>query len=280
MNLLQQADRIPVTLLVALGYVTVFALTNMHGPDVKYGEMLYQYGSLTPLAAGNGESWRLLASAFLHGGLVHIGLNMMALLWIGPSLEIALGSLRFAVLYLVSAIGGSIAVCLLYDVYQPVVGGSGALFGMMGALLALNMRSGRHLFSFLDFDGPRRIVGLIVVNLVLSWLIPYVSNTAHIGGLLAGFLVIFLWIAPGRAPTSILRHWRLAITALYFGLLFWSIVPSTRFDHLWNRAVADSSEGGDALRQAAVMSYFGKAEVDDQGVTRLIKELRSMGLLK
>lgn len=272
-DFLQQADRMPVTLLVAIGYVTMFALTGMHGPEVQFDEVLEQYGWLTPLRAGNGEPWRLLSSAFLHGGLVHIAFNLFALVALGPAIEQSVGSVRFAVVYVVSALGGSVAVCVVNSPFQPVVGGSGALFGMAGCLLAMNMRAGRHLFSFLEFDGPRRLVGLIVLNLVIGWIFPFISNTAHVGGLLAGFLLMFLWLNPGREPSRLLLRYRAALTALFLGLLFASIVPAARFDRLWNRAVGDPSPRGEALRRAAAMDFYDLDEAGDDDVERFILEL-------
>lgn len=268
-DFLQQANRMPVTLLIALAYITLAFLTDPFDPTPKD---LDAYGWLTALQAGNGEGWRLLTSAFLHGGILHLGFNTLALVNLGPALEMTLGSVRFLLLYVVAALGGSIAVCLLYPVYGPVLGGSGALFGFMGSLLALNVRSGRHLLSFLDFDGPRRLVGWIAGNLVISYLVPHVSNTAHIGGLVAGFLVTFLWFEPGHSPSPLLRQWRAAFTAMAAGLLFWCLVPSTRWDHLWRRVPDASGPAIDRLLRAAAMDATGRLEVLDDEVERLLRE--------
>ena len=262
----EQFDEIPVTLLVALAYVTLAFVTDPLEPT---GEALAAHGWLTPFLAANGEPWRLLTCAFLHGGILHLVFNLATLLAIGPALERSLGSLRFLLLYVVSALGGSIGVCLLYGIGNPVVGGSGALFGMMGALVAINMRSGRHLLAFLDFEGPRRLFASIAGNLVIGWVLPFVSNTAHIGGLLAGFLVTFLWLDPGRADRRHLRRWRLAFTALFASLLFASIVPATRYDWLWNQGVfvADPIRR-ERLQRAAAMSCYGLHEATAADVAR------------
>ncbi|HEU4417329.1 MAG TPA: rhomboid family intramembrane serine protease [Planctomycetota bacterium] len=259
-GLLAHADEVPVTLVVALAYVTLSILTDPFHPT---GEQLDRYGWLMPALAAGGEPWRMLTCAFLHGGILHLAFNLMMLLQIGPALERSFGSVRFAVLYVVSALGASIGVCLLYGVFDPVVGGSGALFGMLGALVAMNMRSGRHLFSFLEFEGPRRLLGLIVANLVIGWLLPFISNTAHIAGLITGFGVTFLWLVRAREPSRSLWQWRLASAALFASMLFASLVPVTRYDWLHRQAEAADPAQQPALRRAAVMARTGQTSASD-----------------
>ena len=270
---LRHADEIPVTLVVALAYVTLAIVTEPFSPTE---EKLDQYGWLTPMLAADGDWWRLLTSAFLHGGILHLVFNLSMLMSVGPALERSIGSVRFAVLYVVAALGGNIGVCLLYTPQSPVVGGSGALFGMLGALVAMNMRAGRHSFSFLDFEGPRRLLTLIAVNLGIGFLLPFVSNTAHLGGLAAGFAVTFLWLVPPRAPARSLGSWRAATTALFASLLFASLVPVTRWDWLAYRAedTADPERRA-ALRRAAGLSFTGEPLPDGaeaEAVGRLVFE--------
>lgn len=267
-NPLQELDQIPVTMLVALAYVTAAFLTDPFAPT---GEQLHAAGWLSPLLAADGEPWRLLSHAFLHGGLLHLAFNTMMLMSVGPALERSLGSLRFLLLYVVAALGGGIAVCLLYDIRMPIVGGSGALFGMLGALLAINMRAGRHALAFLDYEGPRRLVSMIVANLVIGFLIPFISNTAHIGGLLAGFAVTWLWLWPGRSRSPRLGRWRLATTALFGGLLFASIFPAWRYDYLWNQSQRANKEHRAALQRAAAMAYFGLPQASASDIERFVE---------
>lgn len=123
------------------------------------------------------QYYRLLTSAFLHDGPTHILFNMWALWVIGPALERWLGRTRFVVLYVLSALGGSVLVFLLTPVNVPTLGASGAIFGLFGATLALSRK--------LNFD-MRWIAGLIVVNLVITFVVPSISWQGHIGGLLTG----------------------------------------------------------------------------------------------
>lgn len=228
---LRKLDEIPVTLVTALAYVTLFVVCKPFEAPVEFHARLDEFGWLTGFDVATGEPWRLLSYAFLHGGVLHLLVNLASLLSLGPLLERSLGSVRFLVLYLVSALGGGLGTCLLYFPGQAVVGGSGALFGMFGCAVAMNMRAGRHLLDFLSFEGPRQLMGTIAINLAIGFFLPFISNTGHLGGLLTGFVVTFLWLRPG-SPSPGRRAWRLATTALFAGFLFSSLQPVTRFDWL------------------------------------------------
>lgn len=137
------------------------------------------------------QPWRALTSAFLHSPtfLLHILFNMYALWLIGPYLESLLGHARFAALYLLSAVGGSVGFLVLADPvaapgsswFSATVGASGAIFGLFAALLLVNRRLGR------DSAG---IIGLIVINGVLGF-VPHLNIAwqAHLGGFVTGGLV-------------------------------------------------------------------------------------------
>lgn len=286
-DLLTRADEIPVTLVIALAYATIAILTSSIGLGFAESDKLFAWGSLAPMDAP-AQPWRLLGHAFVHVNLVHLIFNLSFLLNIGPALERSMGSLKFLLLYVVAAIGGGIAVCLLYPVPQPVAGGSGALFGMMGALVAWNMHSGRHLFAFLEFEGPRRLMGMIIANLVIGFLIPFVSNTGHIGGLAAGFVVTFLFLTPARRGIRSRRPWQVAIAALFASMLLACLQPVWRWDLLHEQAKAASGERQLALQRAVARSVAGSlagehlgGEIDartarlyDQQVGELLAELR------
>jgi len=138
---------------------------------------LFQEWALVPNAVADGEWWRLLTGGFLHFGPIHLLFNMMALWVIGRDIEPALGRARFLAVYLVSLLGGSAAVMLLSPPNAFVAGASGAVFGLMGALAVLLRRLRIPL---------GQVGGLIVVNLVITFLIPGISIAGHIGGLLTG----------------------------------------------------------------------------------------------
>jgi membrane associated rhomboid family serine protease len=135
---------------------------------------------------GASEPWRFLTAAFLHSptSFVHILFNMVALWSVGPFLESTLGRARYLTLYLVSAIGGSVGAVVLAPVTGGwntfIVGASGAVFGLFGAILVVLRRLGR---------SAGGIIGVIVVNGVLSFVIPGVAWQAHLGGLVTGALL-------------------------------------------------------------------------------------------
>ncbi|GAA3000939.1 rhomboid family intramembrane serine protease [Streptosporangium longisporum] len=134
--------------------------------------------------AYEGEWWRLVTGAFLHQpigagglGLTHILFNMWALYAIGPELERRLGAARFLTLYLLSALGGSVAI-YLFGI--AAVGASGAIYGLFGALFVLGRKLG--------YD-VRGVLWLIGINVVLTFTIANISWQGHLGGLVTGALV-------------------------------------------------------------------------------------------
>lgn len=168
--------------------VGLFLLQQVAGGLVL--SLLAYYPALTAQ-----QPWRLLTAAFLHSpsNLLHILFNLYALYLTGPYLEGVLGRLRFAVLYLVAAVGGSVGYLLIAGLdAAPTVGASGAVFGLFGALLVVQRRLRRQ---------SGQIVGVLLVNGVLGFL-PGLSIAwqAHLGGLLTGAAVAAVMVhapAPG-----------------------------------------------------------------------------------
>lgn len=144
---------------------------------------LINHGALYGVAVLNGQWWRIITGAYLHAGILHIGLNMIALYQVGRLVEMLLGSTRTALLYFISMIGSGLAV-VVFTPLEPTIGASGAIFGLFGALVAIGLRLG---------ERGRGLVGqvlpIIVINLIFGFSVPNISNAGHIGGLLSGFLV-------------------------------------------------------------------------------------------
>ncbi len=142
--------------------------------------LVLRYAQIPRLIAG-GQYERLLTSAFLHAGVTHILFNMLALLIMGPPVEAAIGAPRFASLYLLAALGGSVCSYLFSNPSIESVGASGAIFGVFGAYFVL-ARSRRA-----DTGG---ILVLIGVNLAFSFYYGRLIDwRAHVGGLVVGTMV-------------------------------------------------------------------------------------------
>ena len=138
------------------------------------------------------EPWRMLTAGFVHdwNGPWHILLNSYAIWIFGRQLEPMLGALRFLVLYLSSIFGGSVAVLWLSDPRIPVVGASGALFGLMGAYFIVLRTIG---------GNPTQIFALIAINFSLGFFVSGISWEGHLGGLVTGLLIALVY-ARNRNP--------------------------------------------------------------------------------
>ena len=131
------------------------------------------------------EPWRLLTSAFTHVQIFHILANLFMLWQLGPILEQMLGRLRFLTLYVLSALGGSVAVWLLSAPGSATLGASGAVLGMVGALLVISRARG------LDITW---IIAYVAVTAVISFTIPNISWQGHLGGFLVGAAVAWIFL--------------------------------------------------------------------------------------
>ena len=175
--------------------VAVFALTVAQAGSLggNAAAPLFRAWSLVPLLV-DGEWWRVLTSGFLHFGPVHLLFNMLALWIIGRDVEVVLGRGRFLAVYLLGVLGGAAAAMLFSAPDIQLAGASGAVFGLMGALVVLLRR----------MRAPAgQVFGLIAVNIAISFL-PGISLTAHLGGLVAGAAATAALVyAPARSRTAV-----------------------------------------------------------------------------
>ncbi len=145
------------------------------------------------------QYWRLVAAYYLHAGIVHIGFNMMVLAQLGPLAEAVLGRSKFVVLYFMAGVG-SFLFSLPTLRGAPTLGASGAIFGVVGGLIAYGLVR--------NDPASRAMVGglvrWVVIVLVMGFLIPGVNNAAHIGGGLVGAAVVLVGgIRPPRGPARL-----------------------------------------------------------------------------
>ncbi len=145
---------------------------------------LVDFGGNNLLLVQSGEIWRIISAAFLHVSLIHLLVNMYSLVIIGTQVETFIGKLKFLFIYLISAIVGSLLSLIFNEVNIVSVGASGAIFGLMGALLYF----GYHYRLYLSEAIKNQIIPVIVLNLILGFMVSGVDNAAHIGGLIGGYL--------------------------------------------------------------------------------------------
>ncbi len=169
----------PVTVALVAVNVLVYLVTVAQGAGLNApGGRVFERGALVGVFVGEGDWWRLFTAMFLHAGLLHIAFNMLALWWLGSVVEQALGPARFLLVYLASGLAGSAGALLLSGLTAVTVGASGAIFGIMGALLVLEWLQTGSLAG--------QAMSLIVINLALSVAIPNISIGGHVGGLVGG----------------------------------------------------------------------------------------------
>jgi membrane associated rhomboid family serine protease len=161
--------------------VAIFLLNLAQGASLgrNAGE-LFLDGALYGPAVADGDWWRLITAAFLHGSIVHLLFNMFMLYLIGTPMEMAIGPFRYIGLYVASALAGS-AGALVLSPEAVTVGASGAIFGILGAAVVFE-RQGYNVLG-------GSALGTVVLNLAFTFAVPNISIGGHVGGLIGGALV-------------------------------------------------------------------------------------------
>ena len=181
-------------LLNILGFLFEISVGDLNDPEV-----LHRAGALDPYAVvAQGEYWRLFTALFLHGGFTHLLFNVFALYVLGPPLERAIGTVRFAVCYLISGLASSAGVVALmvlgFVQVAELVGASGCIMGIVGASAGFLLRH-RHVPQAKQRLG--NVAMIIVIQIAFDLSTPQVSMAAHLCGLVAGF-VLGLILAPRK----------------------------------------------------------------------------------
>ena len=168
-------------ILIAIN-IFMFLFTNIVGSSENVNTLV-DYGALyTPLIKA-GEYYRLITCSFLHIDIFHLGFNMYALYIVGSQLESFYGKTKFIIIYFFSALMGSLFSCLFTDAVSA--GASGAIFGLFGALIYF----GNHYKAYLGNVIHSQIIPLLLVNFALGFMIKGIDVSAHIGGLIGGYLI-------------------------------------------------------------------------------------------
>ncbi len=161
----------------------IMVLVSRNGIGEFDIDTLLKFGANYKPFVLKGEYWRLIASAFLHDGFIHLLCNMYALYILGPQLENFFGKTRFLIIYLFSAIAGNLMSLVFSNAVS--VGASGAIFGLFGSLLYF----GYYYRVYLGNVLRTQLIPIIMINLLFGLVTPGIDNAAHIGGLIGGIFI-------------------------------------------------------------------------------------------
>lgn len=181
-------SRQPVNFIIVLMNVVVFLVLSVMG-DTQDAVFMLNHGAFwEPYILEYGEYYRLVTCIFLHFGIDHLFYNMLLLIFLGDSLEQIVGKLRYLAIYLLGGVAGNIVsvwVSAGTENYAVSAGASGAIFAVVGALLWIVIRNGGRLKGY----SSQRLFLMAAFTIVNGLMTTGVDNMAHIGGLVAGFLL-------------------------------------------------------------------------------------------
>jgi len=177
-----------VSTLIALN-IMIYVLTIL--PII--GDFVFYFGLGSNRLISDGEWWRFVTPMFLHGGLLHLLFNMFSLYLFGPELEKLAGKVRFLTIYFMAGLFGTMVTFLLQDLDYNHVGASGAIYGIFGAFAALVYYARNTMPQLKGI-----IVPIIVISVIMTFLQPNINITAHLTGLVVGFLIGLSYFHPKR----------------------------------------------------------------------------------
>jgi rhomboid protease GluP len=196
-----------VTYLLIAANVAMFLVVS--AAPGQYTSNLPHFGALIPERVLHGEWWRLLTAMFLHAGVAHILFNMISLFVVGSLAERLYGSLKFLAIYLGSGLIASLAgfaySAATGDLLSPHVGASGAIFGIAGALMTMRFQRTDIVPLGVRSRISTSMLVLVVLNLVVLTFTPNIDNSAHIGGLLGGMALSFVFPLTRHIPNRVPR---------------------------------------------------------------------------
>lgn len=207
-----------VTYIIMAICIILFILMELSGGSTN-SQTLLKYGANLDVLVKNGEYYRLFTCIFLHIGIMHLLCNMYSLYIIGREVENLFGKIKYIIIFILSGIFGSI-MSLAFTHNTISAGASGAIFGLLGALLYFGM----HYRTYLGEAIKRSIIPIIVVNLIIGFFAEGIDLAAHIGGLVGGLLVAMMVGVPDKSKTKdIINGTILTIIYLIFisYLAFW-----------------------------------------------------------
>lgn len=204
-EVIEKIRKIPVTAILLVINVVIFLLCAFwtDAAAVFYGIGMLQASAVL----GHGEYWRVITSIFLHADTAHLFSNMIMLLFVGESIERIMGSLPYLLLYLTSGVLGNV-LSLTFDVIRGEngmsLGASGAVFGVMGAMLLLVFAQRRRLHK----EVVLRVALGIGCCLYNGFVTTGINNAAHVGGMAGGIICFGLWLLFKKSCSKAAQKWR------------------------------------------------------------------------
>ncbi|HEU0185613.1 MAG TPA: rhomboid family intramembrane serine protease [Blastocatellia bacterium] len=199
----------PVTYALLGANVAVFLLMAIVYGSTENPSALIAFGAKTNELLQGGDWFRLITPIFIHAGIWHLMLNSYALWMVGTQVEKLYGSARFLLIYLLAGVGGVAGSYFGQEIMPrfydaPSVGASGSIFGLFGVLAIFGFRYRRELPPAIRRAITTGVLPVIVINLFIGFSVPFIDNSAHIGGLFTGaaLALIIPYIAPGKERVS------------------------------------------------------------------------------
>jgi rhomboid protease GluP len=244
----------------------VFVLETLAG-GASNADMLIAFGASLRSYFFNGEWWRLVMPMFIHLSIAHLMLNAAALFIFGPPLEKVYGGRRFALIYLGSGMSGSVASTMLST--QLEAGASGAIMGICGALAVTGYAHPWALSAEFRPKCREQMLGAIAVTLALGVVIPHIDNFAHVGGLVAGAVMAFVF-NPSQDSRRELRRLGWSLT-LPLAIVCFSITSAVNYYGLCQQILALETSGSRLLTerhfQAATSNFLEAQHFAQQAIT-------------
>lgn len=190
--------------------ILVFILMYILGNGSEDTYTLLKFGANLDVLTKNGQYYRLFTSMFLHIGIIHLLCNMYSLYIIGREVEIVFTKKKYLIIYLLSGIAGSI-LSLAFNHNTVCAGASGAIFGLLGALLYF----GYYYRAYLGASVTRSILPVVIINLIIGFASTGIDNAAHIGGLVGGILIAMAVGVPDKS-NKVSRINGIILSIIYF----------------------------------------------------------------
>ena len=184
-------QRSKVTFVLLTIMIAYFIFMTFNGGTTNT-ENLIKFGAMAPpFVVAFNQYYRFVTSIFIHIGITHMFFNGYALYIFGPQIERLMGPKKYLLFFLLTGIGGNIAT-FIFNYVSVSAGASGSLFGLLGAFLYLIHRHK----EMITPEGRKSLLSMLGINLLLTFAVPSISITAHLGGLIMGYLLSYVFIRP------------------------------------------------------------------------------------